>query len=86
MEFFGLKKEDTPSMRLIKLEEEMTKFKPETNQIDEQSIRTFVEGVLSGKVKVNFLLLFAHSSQQTLSYLFCLTATPFVARIARRLG
>jgi protein disulfide-isomerase A1 len=52
MEFFGLKKDDTPSMRLIKLEEEMTKFKPENNQIDEQNIRQFVEGVLSGKVKV----------------------------------
>jgi protein disulfide-isomerase A1 len=52
MEFFGLKKDDTPSMRLIKLEEEMTKFKPESSQLDEQTIRQFVEGVLSGKVKV----------------------------------
>jgi protein disulfide-isomerase A1 len=52
MEFFGLKKDETPSMRLIKLEEEMTKFKPESSEIDEQSIRQFVEGVLSGKVKV----------------------------------
>jgi len=55
MEFFGLKKDDTPSMRLIKLEEEMTKFKPESSEIDEQSIRTFVEGVLSGKVKQHLL-------------------------------
>lgn len=55
MEFFGLKKEETPSMRLIKLEEEMTKFKPESTTIDEQSIKQFVEGVLSGKVKVNRL-------------------------------
>jgi len=55
MEFFGLKKEETPSMRLIKLEEEMTKFKPETNSIDEQSIKQFVEGVLSGKVKQHLL-------------------------------
>ena len=53
MEFFGIKKEETPSMRLIKLEEEMTKFKPQNNKIDEQNIREFVEGVLSGKVKVN---------------------------------
>jgi len=86
MEFFGLKKDDTPSMRLIKLEEEMTKFKPETNKIDEESIKTFVEGVLSGKVKVNFLLLFAHTFQQSLSYKFCSIATPPLARIARRLG
>lgn len=55
MEFFGLKKDETPSMRLIKLEEEMTKFKPESSEIDEQSIRQFVEGVLSGKVKQHLL-------------------------------
>jgi protein disulfide-isomerase A1 len=55
MEFFGLKKDETPSMRLIKLEEEMTKFKPQSTQIDEQSIREFVEGVLSGKVKQHLL-------------------------------
>lgn len=57
MEFFGLKKDETPSMRLIKLEEEMTKFKPESNEIDEKTIREFVEGVLSGKVKVNKFVL-----------------------------
>jgi protein disulfide-isomerase A1 len=37
MEFFGLKKGETPSMRLIKLEEEMTKFKPESATIDEKN-------------------------------------------------
>jgi len=42
-------------MRLIKLEEEMTKFKPESNEIDEKNIREFVEGVLSGKVKQHLL-------------------------------
>jgi len=55
MEFFGLKKGETPSMRLIKLEEEMTKFKPESATIDEKTIKSFVEGVLSGKVKQHLL-------------------------------
>ncbi|GFX23191.1 protein disulfide-isomerase [Trichonephila clavipes] len=55
MEFFGLKKEDTPTMRLIKLEEEMTKFKPQTSDIGESDIRDFVNGVLEGKVKQHLL-------------------------------
>jgi len=55
MEFFGLKKEDAPSMRLIKLEEEMTKFKPEDKSLTEESIKSFVDGVLSGKVKQHLL-------------------------------
>lgn len=52
MEFFGLNKDETPAMRLIKLEEEMTKFKPETKDISEETVRKFVEGVLSGTIKV----------------------------------
>lgn len=53
MEFFGIQKEQVPSMRLIRLEDEMTKFKPESNEFTEQSIKDFVSGVLSGKIKVN---------------------------------
>ncbi|XP_054155334.1 protein disulfide-isomerase 2-like isoform X1 [Oppia nitens] len=55
MEFFGLKKDETPSLRLIKLEEEMTKFKPPTDDLSEKNIKEFVEGVLSGKVKQHLL-------------------------------
>ena len=53
MEFFGLKKTESPEMRLIKLEEEMTKFKPETNEITADNIRSFVQKVLDGKLKVS---------------------------------
>jgi len=42
-------------MRLIKLEEEMTKFKPEDKEINEETIKKFVDGVLSGKVKQHLL-------------------------------
>lgn len=52
MEFFGLKKGDEAEMRLIKLEDEMTKFKPENREITESNIRSFVEGVLDGSIKV----------------------------------
>lgn len=79
MEFFGLKKDETPSMRLIKLEEEMTKFKPQTNTIDETSIRQFVDGVLSGKVKVNSFCL----KRQSIDASVCRTATPPFTGIAR---
>ncbi|XP_023228610.1 protein disulfide-isomerase-like [Centruroides sculpturatus] len=55
MEFFGLKKEDAPDMRLIQLEEEMTKFKPPTSGLSEDNIRNFVQGVLDGKIKQHLL-------------------------------
>lgn len=55
MEFFGLKKEDAPTMRIIKLEEEMTKFKPPTTGITADEIKGFVTGVLEGKIKQHLL-------------------------------
>ncbi|XP_054713407.1 protein disulfide-isomerase-like isoform X1 [Uloborus diversus] len=55
VEFFGLKKEEAPTMRLIKLEDEMTKFKPLTTGIEEDDIRSFVSGVLDGKIKQHLL-------------------------------
>jgi len=55
MEFFGLKKEDAPEMRLIKLEEEMTKFKPKDDTINSDSIKAFVQGVLDGSIKQHLL-------------------------------
>jgi len=55
MEFFGLKKDAVPELRLIKLEEEMTKFKPPTRELDEVSIKTFVDGVLEGSIKQHLL-------------------------------
>lgn len=55
MEFFGLKKTEKPEMRLIKLEEEMTKFKPESSDITADNIRDFVNKVLDGKLKQHLL-------------------------------
>ena len=52
MDFFGLKIEDAPGMRLIRLEEDMIKYKPETSEINEENIRSFVQGVIDGKIKV----------------------------------
>lgn len=56
LDFFGVKKSDKPQMRMIKLEDEMAKFKPqdETN-LDSEVVATFVKGVLDGVVKQHLL-------------------------------
>lgn len=59
MEFFGLKKAEVPEMRLIKLEEEMTKFKPPTKDLDQETIQKFVQGVLDGSIKVGIASVFS---------------------------
>jgi len=55
LEFFGIKEDELPGMRLIKLEEDMAKYKPQTNAIDEDSIRAFVKGFLDGSLKQHLL-------------------------------
>ncbi|XP_077489871.1 protein disulfide isomerase [Amblyomma americanum] len=55
LEFFGLKKEEAPAMRFIKLEGDMTRFKPETNSLKTDDIKAFVQGVLDGKIKQSLL-------------------------------
>merc|ERR1711944_391363 len=51
LEFFGMTEDEVPGMRLIKLEEDMAKYKPETGAIDEASIPAFVKGYLDGTLK-----------------------------------
>jgi len=50
MEFFGLKEKDIPTLRLIKLEGDMTKFVPVDNTLDEPTIRAFVQNFLDDKL------------------------------------
>lgn len=52
LEFFGLKKEECPAIRLITLEEEMTKYKPESSDISAENIIAFCNAFTDGKLKV----------------------------------
>merc|ERR1712117_746670 len=44
-----------PGMRLIKLAEDMAKYKPEDNSITDANIRSFVKDFLEGKLKQHLL-------------------------------
>lgn len=55
LEFFGIKEDELPSMRLIKLEEDMAKYKPEDASITEDNVRAFVKKFLAGELKQHLL-------------------------------
>ncbi|KAK2701641.1 hypothetical protein QYM36_019718 [Artemia franciscana] len=55
MEFFGIKKTELPTMRLIKLEEDMTKYKPEDPELTAENMKSFVQAFLDNKLKPHLL-------------------------------
>ncbi|XP_042204446.1 protein disulfide-isomerase-like isoform X1 [Homarus americanus] len=55
LEFFGMKKEEVPGLRIIKLEEDMAKYKPESYDLSESALVSFVQSFLDGKLRQHLL-------------------------------
>uniref|UniRef100_A0A1A9Z391 Protein disulfide-isomerase n=1 Tax=Glossina pallidipes TaxID=7398 RepID=A0A1A9Z391_GLOPL len=54
-EFFGMSKEEVPTVRLIKLEEDMAKYKPESNDLSAEVIKDFLQKFMNGMLKQHLL-------------------------------
>ncbi|XP_026316939.1 protein disulfide-isomerase [Hyposmocoma kahamanoa] len=55
LEFFGMKKSEVPSARLIALEQDMAKYKPPTNELSANAVEEFVQSFFDGKLKQHLL-------------------------------
>ncbi|XP_043678111.1 protein disulfide-isomerase isoform X2 [Vespula pensylvanica] len=55
LEYFGIKNKDVPVMRLIKLEGDMIKYKPENPEISSENVLEFVNAFIEGKLKRHLL-------------------------------
>lgn len=55
MEYFGLKDDQLPTMRIITLDGEMKKYKPETDEITEANTLAFVSGFFDGTLKPHLM-------------------------------
>ncbi|CAH0390704.1 unnamed protein product [Bemisia tabaci] len=55
LEFFGMKPDEVPTMRVIKLEDDMSKYKPAKPDLTEENIRFFVSEFVAGNLKQHLL-------------------------------
>merc|ERR1719225_686138 len=55
MEFFGLGEDELPAMRIIKLEEDMAKYKPAAADITEDAMRAFIKSYAAGELKQHLM-------------------------------
>merc|ERR1712227_433147 len=55
MEFFGMEESELPSMRIIKLEEDMSKYRPGSTELSDSNIRSFIKQYLDGELKPHLM-------------------------------
>ncbi|XP_041986904.1 protein disulfide-isomerase [Aricia agestis] len=55
LEFFGMKKEEVPSARLIALEQDMAKYKPESDELSANTVEEFIQAFFAGTLKQHLL-------------------------------
>ncbi|KAJ0178162.1 hypothetical protein K1T71_005985 [Dendrolimus kikuchii] len=55
LEFFGMKKEEVPSVRLIALEQDMAKYKPTSDELSANTVEEFVQAFFAGTLKQHLL-------------------------------
>jgi len=55
LEFFGMKEDELPSFRAIRLAEDMAKYKPENAAIEEANLKDFVAKFLGGELKQHLM-------------------------------
>jgi len=55
MEFFGMEESELPSMRIIKLEEDMSKFRPESTELSDANMRSFIKQYMDGSLKAHLM-------------------------------
>jgi len=55
LDFFGMTKNEVPGVRIIKLEEDMAKYKPEKDEMTTENLEATIEKFLAGELKQNLL-------------------------------
>ncbi|XP_075979273.1 protein disulfide isomerase [Anticarsia gemmatalis] len=55
LEFFGMKKDEVPSARLIALEQDMAKYKPASDELSANTVEEFIQSFFAGTLKQHLL-------------------------------
>merc|ERR1719370_2695974 len=55
MEFFGMEESELPSMRIIRLEEDMSKYRPDSTELSDANMRAFIKQYMEGSLKPHLM-------------------------------